>query len=34
MKGVDAERIILLGLGKEDYKAKSILKAHEAIAKL
>lgn len=35
VKGVDAERIVLLGLGKkEDYKAKSILKAHEAVAKL
>ncbi|MDO5667794.1 MAG: leucyl aminopeptidase [Alcaligenaceae bacterium] len=35
LKGIAAERIILIGLGKkEDYNAKAILKAHEAVAKL
>lgn len=35
LKGVNAERIILIGLGKkEDYNAKAILKSHEALAKL
>lgn len=33
--GVAAERIILIGLGKkEDYNAKALLKAHEALAKV
>lgn len=35
LKGVDAERIILIGLGKkDDYNAKAMLKAHESLAKL
>ena len=35
LEGITAKRIILIGLGKkEDYNAKSILKAHEAIAKI
>lgn len=35
LKGVEAERIVLIGLGKkEDYNAKALIKAHETLAKL